>query len=321
MKRFLMLALAVMLALALYSCGGCQSHVDEDGDSVCDNCDEYITINVSFNVKYDTGKTFEGGKLLLERGEKTIEVVIDANGNGNADVPAGLYYVSFDGPYVADVPGIKIDASTTTINLTVIDNTPDGTKAKPFFISEKENQITLAPGEEIFYKCHASSAKYITVYNEYVAIGYDGETYLPEDGCAQVLFNAVSGGFAEFSIKNNSKKEITTTLYFEAPLGSAENPIELTENSIESTLNPDSTVYYTLVAEKDGQLVLTVGTEGVSASLTKILEGNVPVKAETNENGVATMDVLAGDLIKIEVSVGAGNGEPVQVQISLTIND
>lgn len=322
MKKILILALAITLIFALASCGGCDSHVDENGDSVCDKCEEYITVKVKFNVKYDNGKAFSEAKLLLERGGKTIEIAIDANGNGSADVPVGLYYVSFDGPYMTDVEGVKIDLQTSEINLTVIDNTPDGSEEKPFFISETENQVTLAPGQEIFYRCHASSAKYIRVNNDYIIINYDGDIYQSENGCVEVLLKAVSGDFAEFSLQNNAKKEITTTLYFEAPLGSAENPIDLSMNSIIQIVSSDCTTYYSWTAYKDGMLTINSDIEGVEVSLTKILDGDIPLKSETDENGVVSMEVLTGDVIKIEVSIKLVNeGKPTHIQLSLTIND
>lgn len=322
MKRLLMLMLALTLVLVLASCGGCDPHVDDDGDSVCDNCGEYITIKVNFTVKFENGQPFSATSLLLTRGGKTITVDFDESGKGSADIPAGLYYVSFEGAYMTDVPGIKVDATTTEISLTVIDNTPDGTESKPFFISSKENQITLAPGQEIFYSCHASSAKFVRVYSEYVTIGYDREIYTSENGCVEVALKVVDGGNSLFSLKNISHSELNTTLYLESPIGASDNPIQLTGNSIEATVTTDGVTYYSWVADKSGLLSIASPFEGVEISFTKIIEGDIPVKSETDESGVSYMNVALGDIIKIEVSVkSASVDNPVDLAISLNINN
>ena len=321
-KNLFMLLIALTFVFALVSCGGCDPHVDENGDSICDNCDEYFTVQVNFTVKLENGQPFSASNLVLERGGKTITVSLDANGKGTADLPIGLYYVSFEGAYVADAYGIKVDGKNTEYTLTVLDNTPDGTANKPFFVSEVENQVTLAPGQTIFYTCHASSAKFVRVYNEYVAIGYNGETYLHNDGCVEVALKVVDGGENVFSITNLSHSELNVVFYLESPLGASDNPIILSENTISATVTVEGITYYSWTAYKNGVLTVENLAEGIEISFTKIIEGDVPVKSEIDENGNVYMDVLAGEIIKIEVSVAsASESNPVNIQASLIIND
>ena len=42
MKKILLLILLLTLVFALVSCGECDGHIDENGDGLCDECDEKI---------------------------------------------------------------------------------------------------------------------------------------------------------------------------------------------------------------------------------------------------------------------------------------
>ena len=42
MKKILLLILALTLVFALVSCGECDRHIDENGDGICDECDEKL---------------------------------------------------------------------------------------------------------------------------------------------------------------------------------------------------------------------------------------------------------------------------------------
>ena len=321
-KNLFMLLIALTLVFALVSCGGCDPHVDENGDSICDNCDEYFTVQVNFTVKLENGQPFSASKLLVERGGTTFEVTLDASGKGTADLPIGLYYVSFEGAYVADAYGINVDGKNTEYTLTVLDNTPDGTANKPFFVSEVENQVTLAPGQEIFYTCHASSAKILKVYGENVVTTYDKITYNNFNGYVEVALKVVDGGENVFSITNLSHSQLNVVFYLESPLGASDNPIILSENTISATVTVEGITYYSWTAYKNGVLTVENLAEGIEISFTKIIEGDVPVKSEIDENGNVYMDVLAGEIIKIEVSVAsASESNPVNIQASLIIND
>ena len=333
-RRLLALAFCLALMFSLASCGKCKAHVDKDDDYKCDNCGEDYDdgdeapstpcATVKFTLRLDTGESIPGVTFTLTRSdEKVYELTTGADGTVTILIEVGAYYLDCSNlpeNCILETPGVKIKEDTTSAELVAINNTPDGSQKKPFFISENENQVLLAPGQEIFYICHASSVRYIKVYNEQITITYDGDTYEAQDGCVEVLLKAVSGGHAEFSLKNNSNDEILTTFYVEAPLGSRDNPIEISGNSLDVYLSTDSVIYYSWTAERDGVLVVERPVQGVDISLTKNLEGNVPVQSDTSENGVASMVVSAGDVIKIEISVNSEKvGDLTQTQISFII--
>ncbi len=333
-KRLIALVFCVAILFALASCDKCKAHVDKDDDYKCDNCGEDYDdgdeapstpcATVKFTLKLDTGETLPGvGFTLTRSDEKVYELTTGADGTVTIMIEVGAYYLDCSNlpeNCILETPGVKIKEDTTSAELVATNNTPDGSQKKPFFISENENQVVLAPGQEIFYICHASSVRYIKVYNEQITITYDGETYEAQDGCVEVLLKTVSGGHAQFSLKNNSDAEIFTTFYVEAPLGSRDNPIEISGNSLGVDLSTDSVIYYSWTADKDGVLVVARPVQGVDISLTKSLEGNVPVQSDTLEDGVASMEVSAGDIIRIEISVNSEKvGDSAQAQISLII--
>ena len=53
MKKILLLILALTLVLALVSCGECDGHIDENGDGLCDECNEKIEVQPPVNPPAD----------------------------------------------------------------------------------------------------------------------------------------------------------------------------------------------------------------------------------------------------------------------------
>ena len=341
LKIFLMLILTLAITLSLAACGGCKAHVDKDDDLKCDNCGkdyddgpeapEFVGLKVNFTVVTDTGAPLSGAKLVLgENNDYTV--TLDASGKGSADMLPGIYDVYIEG-YLASVEFIKVREGNTEFSITVMDNRPDGSLAKPFYISEKETALTLAPGEEIFFNYRGTSVKYASVYTEGVVITYNGTTY-SFDADASILnvciqpgtlsdpANEDSGRSTVFSVKNTTDVAIEFVLYFEAPEGSSENPFVLDTNERTVTVNYDTEVYYTFTAGKTGTLVLTAPSERNDITLTKIIEGDVPFIVKTEGASQIQLDVKAGDKIIISVSAfapGADESRDVEIYFAYEI--
>lgn len=322
-KKYLWALLLILtLALSLASCEEkCKAHVDADDDHLCDNCGaEYddgdeapdiTTVSVTISVKLDNGDALADVKFTLTRGEKSIELTSGQDGTVKIDLEGGIYQIDYDYESLPeycspDTFGFRVEEGTSAVDLTIVDNKPDGSAAKPFFISENETEITLAPDQELYFMLRVSTVRYINVYNAAAVIVFDGDSYAAKDGVASLVIepdeNQMGVANSVFSVKNTSGTEFTALLEVTAPSGSMENPIELTENSATVTVNCDTVVYYTWVATADGMLTLTTDNPRNSIYLRRVLENDVPVDQYTNGELSATIEVAEGDVITIGVS-------------------
>ena len=328
MKKLLSLILGCILLTALLcltACGGCERHVDADNDLLCDNCGEVYDdgITVTFTVVLDTGKPLSGVKLVLDDIEH-YELTLDANGQITTNVAVGIYEVSVDG-YLLTVDLIKVKQDTTAIDITAMDTTLDGSREKPFYINEQETELSLNPGEEIFFNYRGSSVKFATVYQDRVVINYNGESIEAVNGQVNATIqpgtldsgNSDAGRTTIFSVKNVSDEALSIVLYFVAPEGSSENPFELNSNELTVTVNSDTEIYYVWTATQDGTLILTVPSEYNDITLRKIVKDDVPKIVKTEGEPEVQMEVSAGEIITIIVS--ANQQSDVEISLSLEI--
>ena len=317
-KRILTLVLALTLVFALFSCKKCKDHVDKDDDYKCDNCGknyddgdeppEVTTIDVKFNVKLDSGEPLVGVKFTLVRGDKTYKLTTGKDGSASASLDPGAYSIEYNYDTLPeycspDVFGVKIEQGKNSVDLVVVDNKPNGTAAKPYFVSEIETMVTVEPGQEIFYNYRGSSEKYVRLSVSGMEINYNGETFTFADGNVTTLLKPEIGSLTTFSIKNVSSESITTTLFLIAPLGSNENP-HLVENGTATTwVSSEMIVYYRWTADKNGVMVVTDGVSGSNISLTKVLENDVSIISQSDGEGSVYMPISAGESIVIGVSL------------------
>lgn len=326
-------AVVVAVVLIILFAGGndmpkCDGHIDADDDYLCDKCGEHFDdgdeavipekdkINVTFTVRLDDGTALAGVKFILTRGANTVELVSGADGTVVGSLDAGTYYITYDHDTLpeycwGETPGVKIDKETKTAEILVVDNRPNGTPEKPYPTSGEAIEINISSGEELYYSCRGTSLRYVIVNSADLVINYNGETYTAVDGVVTV---GVSSTDVEtptiFSVKNISDSAVTATMEIYAPLGSYDNPIELTGNNIEVDIADGKTIYYAYKADKDGIVVITSPTEGneilISRNIIKITDGVEEIvstiTAESSGSNAGYIYVSKGDDIRIGVS-------------------
>lgn len=353
-KRFFLLLLALTLVIALASCNGgddnkCESHVDADDNYLCDKCGEHFDdgdetennetatgVSVTFVVKFDGGETLSGVKFTLTRGDKVYSLESGTDGKVNATVDLGVYEVDVLFETLpeycwTETYGLKVEEGTETLEIIIVDNTPNGSAENPFWINENETPISVAPGEEIFFNYRGSTVKNVTIESDKLVINFNGNSYSAVDGVVYAQISpAEIGQITIFSIKNVSDSVVDTTLKAYAPLGSEENPFELTGNTATAAVTEDQSLYYIYKAEKDGVLLLVSPTEGNSISVTrnviKYVEGLeepiiIPILAQTNGGSAIYAYVKEGEEIKISVSyVGDSLAEDKTHDVEFTVN-
>lgn len=342
-KKYLLAILVIVsLALSLISCTEECKHVDADDDYLCDNCGEHYddgdeqelgpqTLSVSFSVKFENGTAASGVKFTLTRGDKTFNLTSGNDGSAKVDLEAGAYYVDVNYDTLpeycsTDIFAIKVEEGKTQFNITIIDNTPDGSAEKPFFISENETELTLAAGSETYYRIHVSTVRYLTVANPDVVINFGDLVSEVVDGVSTLVVTASDNEISDcvFSLKNNSTDSLTVILGVKAPLGTYENPIEVSESGAATTVNCDTTVYYKWIATSDGVLTITANSDRNSIYIRRVLENDVPMDQYTNGQLVTSLEVAEGDVITIGVSALEANADhenqEYDVEISFTLS-
>ena len=341
MKKILTLLLALSLITSLVACGGdkCKDHVDADDDYLCDLCGENFDDgdedpeapvetkhSVTFTVKLDDGTPLSGVAFKLMRGESEIaSLTSDASGKASVALENLAYSIEYDYDTLPeyctpDIFGVKIEDGKDAVELVITDNKPDGSLAKPFVVVDDETAITLGAGEKVYYTYRGYSVKYLSVDSADVSVIIGGESY-DNTMDAPLMIEPELGVSTLLCLVNNGEAELSFTLSLISPLGSSENPYELTENGATvENLNSETVVFYKWVATASGTLTLTSDSARNNISLTKVMENDVISVEQTNGDLSITMEVKEGDVITIGVSaLAGGQGDPVNVDISFTI--
>lgn len=332
-KKLLVLLLAMAMVVALASCKEkCKGHVDADDDLKCDNCGEafddgeevkpILTVDFTFKVKLSDGTPVPGVQFSLLRGDKTITLVSGSDGNITANIEPGSYAIEYDFDTLPmnclpETEGVKVEEGKTSADVIIIDNTPDGSSKKPYYIQENNTDITVEAGQEIFYIYRGSTEKTLQFNVEGIEINYNGETYKYNDGRVSVLIVPEIGVMTRFSIKNTSDESISTTMQLIARAGTYENPFALDELTAELSIKSGETVYYSWIADKSGLITVSNSGEGVNVNLTKILENDVPIISESAGSGVVTLEISEGERVIIAVSL---IGDDVTAPISISFS-
>ena len=84
LKRFFIFALTLTLVFALFSCGECK-HADEDGDGICDKCDEVISEE----------KKIEDVNLI-ENGEVKFQIVVEKDASAEVSAAVDSVIANFE---------------------------------------------------------------------------------------------------------------------------------------------------------------------------------------------------------------------------------
>lgn len=350
----IVILLVILLAPAPDNGSGCNPHMDKNDDYLCDVCgthfddgDEPVDPDanstlVNFIVKLDDGTPVGGAVFSLVRGEDVCYTIMTGD-NGEAKVRINYATYAIDIDYetlpeycISDVVGIKVEEGTTEFVINVIDNRPDGTIEKPYPVLEELTEVTVEPGQELYFSYRGTSLKYVRISDPNFQINYNGETYSAVDGAVNAtLLPENIGDYSIFSIRNVSDATVSTVLEVFAPEGSLENPVELVNNAASVTLSYEQIYHFAYVAEKDGELVLNTPTENNSITITRYMlvevDNNgvtetieVPVVAQTDGASMVNISVKEGEKIIIAVSydfTDLGDGSEAVVEFSLEIVD
>lgn len=316
MKKLLVYLMALMLVLSvsLVSCGKKDKGNEEPDTKENTSIEEpqekpqeeapKVEKQCTFSVKLDNGEILAGVKLTLKSGSTEYALESGADGTVSAKLALGKYSISYDydtlpSGCAPDTISVEVTADTAEILLAVIDNNPNGTAAKPFFIMEDVTPLEIEAGSEVYYIYRGAAMRYLTVECDGVVITYKGETYTAENGKVVVEIAPQMGEMTRFSIKNTTDAKIETDVCMVAPKGSMENPIAMEGSSAQASVPAEGAVYYKYVADKNGVLVVSSENEKNDIRLSNL---NTSVVTSNTEGASSTsIAVSEGDEILIEI--------------------
>ncbi|MBP3401445.1 MAG: hypothetical protein J6K85_00125 [Clostridia bacterium] len=301
---------AVVLILVL---GGnkCKSHVDADDDYKCDVCgekyddgDEITMLDVKVTVKDGDGNAMAGVKFTVN---ENIELTTDANGVAKHAFMPGKYsvtydYTTFPSGFMPDTSTLYVSEGNENVTITIIDNNPNGSAERPYFISENVTPFALAAGEELYYRCHAAASRHLVIESDGIVVTYKGEAYESVDGQISLFVEGSIDEPVSFSVKNVTGAAIESAIEMVFPLGSRDNPIELTENKNTVNIAGESGLHYKWTASADGVLVLNCETTKSAIGISKVLLNDVSISAAAEGGSYAYLVVTKGEEIAVSVS-------------------
>lgn len=334
-KKIIILLLSVCLIFSLASCKkdkkddkkACSAHVDANDDYKCDNCGvdfedgaevneaPVVYRNVTFSFKLEDGTAIGNVKFTIEKGSQTFDLQTDANGNVTKQLATGAYSITCDYTTIPeycsiDTYAFKVNEQTSSIVILVTNNTPDGTASKPFPTVSGTTSLELAAGQVLYFVYHGASMQYVKINSESVVVNFNGESYSAVDGVVTVAITpAEIGATTIFTVQNTTNEAITVDMEMVSPLGSLDNPIAVTDNSISKLFAEGEIAYYKWTADKDGVLIAKSVMANADISLrrniVKIVNNEeiiIPLVAQSDDGSALYMYVKAGDEIIISLT-------------------
>lgn len=291
-------------------------HYDTDEDGVCDLCEAEMPknkANVTFTVKDQDGMLISGVKVTFTSKTDAKNVVTTAaSGNDGkiiAELKYGNYNVDYDydvetvGYFLIDTYSVTVAEGTTAIDLKLINNTPNGTVARPYSLVAGENAIELDAGKTDYFVVYHTVNLYIVIEGEGIEVTYNGEKKAPDEE-GVITFDLIgedTNSSAIISIENKNSAKVSVSATVDSKPGTQSHPVQITVlDELLSTENYTfDTVYFKYVATADGTFSVKLTSE---KSSVRLQNGNQTADStnDADENGVISIAVAADDTVVID---------------------
>lgn len=304
------------------------AHLDKNDDFVCDTCGEEYDDGIektacTFTVVDSDGNKIEGASFTLKRGSVTNTLTSGAGGVASCDLVAGEYSVEFDydtipSGFQPSVFSVEVKKDSTSFELILVDNNPNGTADRPYYISENETPLALLADAEVYYNIRGGAGKTLSIACADVTVKFNGETYEPIDGVISIYIDSEVDAMNAFSVKNNSNRDLDIVINLVSPLGSMDNPIEMTENTLTVAAYVGTSVWYKWTAASAG--VVFVGSSNSRNNISLINETSSAVSESTEGSLGEYMMVSEGDVVLISLSaMSSRDDESLTVDIEFSV--
>ena len=278
-KILLLPALATALIVSVTACGGgetvCTSHVDDNKDLICDNCQASLTCTNHEDSNHDGqcdvcysilgGSPSQGGEEeeivevdylirlsdnadnpiagavlnILYNGEVIDTATTDENGLYEGVIETGTYFISYEvSPegYLATQSTLHVTKTSTEFDLILVDNTPIGTIDRPFIPQSGASEWTIPAGETVYFAIPHPGIRALTIAGMGITMTCETDVFTTDAGNIEVLI-VEDDTFStyRFSLKGSESADTVATITLESPLGSTDNPIKITETGADIT--------------------------------------------------------------------------------------
>ena len=293
---------------------GCTAHRDANDDGKCDSCEKAFDdgieakpeelVECTLTMISDKGETLASVAFALKNDKHEYALTSGADGSVQATVATGTYSVVIADDVLPEgflliSNTVEVKADTTAIAISVMDNNPDGTQEKPFFVFEEEIALSIEAGAELYYIYRGAALRLLTIEHAGLAVVYQGNTVSAVDGVVSLTITPEMGAMQSFVVKNTTNAKIEATMTLVAPLGSMENPIVPEENSVSASVPAGDAVYYSWTADKTGVLLVTSENPLNNISLTNT--ATYAVSEMTMGGKGVYIAVSEGDVVHISV--------------------
>ncbi len=351
-RRIFMLLLGVIMAtcVAMTACQTeteCTVHTDADLNGLCDVCGKTIEptpsgssgpalVEVHFESKNQNGVAMVGAQVEIEsrNGEK-YQGQIQADGTMVMTLPVGNYTVTMSelpDMHLPTVGSFTVQVDMDVVKLEVLDNSPNGSQERPFFIGEEDFDVELTAGSTFYFEIRGGEGRRIVIHNPNVEVSCQGQTYTA-DANGSVEFGIVVDDPMErvnFTIANKTQEVQQFTVVLAANPGTNDNPyiIEKMGQQDAILVSVGGVIHYSWVATESGKL--TLKSDDPSANLTMTCSkvdalGNVSSSTDTGFSNGSTdgvsLYVMQGDRISIRVGLVDSVKEDQTIQFSVVMAD
>ena len=303
MKKILMCLFALMLVLSIGMClaacntdeGGnegsgndennetpgtgdseddeCEMHFDTDGDELCDVCGaEYVAedgmIDFTVTVVDEAGEPIEGAVVEIMKSGVTVESgTTGADGKITVSIVGGSYTVMItDGlpeNFIAGITEVNVNNSENNAEITVVDNTPDGSSDKPYAVTNEYTDYTLPTGGKLHFTMRGAEAT-LVVFGKNVKVTVNENEYTSDGGRIDIDVASVTDitdTFAQLTFTVEGIEGDIVNIGYEYLPGTSDNPLSATlDNLVGIEVPKDKTVYFKWTADEAGILMLTSPT-------------------------------------------------------------
>ncbi len=337
-KTLFAIAALMATSVAVSACGNVCTHMDNDGNKICDLCgssletaassesvtesattgevtetETSVIVAVSINVKDQYGNAIANASLQIQDGanQPVSTATTDADGNAALTLPEGTYSVIVENlpdMHLSGLHPLEVKSGMNSVSLEILNNTPNGSEEHPFFLNSEFATFTFSANETYHFSLFAGDRRSIFIANADVTLTLEGITYTPDaDGLIQVPVIAENQQ-NHLSMSVSSKIAQDVVIGIVAELGSGDNPIVLESigDPIVVDVPKDVIVHYTWTVRHDGRL--QASTLDLSADIS--MTNRTTSVTTTYTNGAGQSDdlpVRVGDVVSI--SIGAANAD------------
>ncbi len=222
----------------------------------------------------------------------------------------------------------KADGKAGTVNFKAsLSDTLLGAKTNPVLVQVGTTTgIRVPAGKTVYFHGHVAGT-WMSIGNAADAkLKFNNKTYSPKSGKIELSIPAGKPGDSgdrEFTITNNSDSVQIYTVNCYIPTGTYENPETLTLGTHTTTGSSNGYVYQ-WKATKAGTFTLQITSSNWLYVIDKIDKNYVPVqytqdsagKGDSNSTNPMSIEVKAGDTIKILINTNDGSDAKVTFKVS-----